>query len=211
MTTYLHEERLRAVLAVIHARGARSVLDLGCGDGPLLARLAADPQIARVVGVEQAQTALERVPTQIAANPAARAKLTLVHGSLLDPMPALAGFDIALLIEVIEHIPPDRLSALERSVFAQLRPHCVIITTPNADLNELLGVPRHRLRHPDHRFEWGRAKFRAWAGGVAARHGHRVSFADIGGAHPNLGGASQMAVFSEATDPRQTGQPDPSG
>ena len=43
MTSYLHEDRLQAVLAAISASGARRVLDLGCGDGDLFVRLAAMP------------------------------------------------------------------------------------------------------------------------------------------------------------------------
>ena len=73
-----------------------------------------------------------------------------------------------------------------------------VITTPNADFNPLLGVPTHRMRHPGHCFEWGRAKFRAWCGRVADEAGYVVKLADVAGHHPDLGGASQMAVFRMA-------------
>jgi small RNA 2'-O-methyltransferase len=109
----------------------------------------------------------------------------------------LAGFDCAVLIETIEHVDPDRLSALDRAVFRGMRPRTVVVTTPNAEFNPLLGVPPRRFRHPDHRFEWSRAKFQNWAEGVARRNGYAVRCADIGGRHPELGGASQMAVFTE--------------
>ena len=52
MTNWLHHQRLAAVQAAISASGARSVLDLGCGDGDLLTRLAGDPAIGRIVGVD---------------------------------------------------------------------------------------------------------------------------------------------------------------
>ena len=55
---------------------------------------------------------------------------------------------------------------------AILRRRPSIVTTPNGEFNALLGVPAHRFRHPDHRFEWGRAKFRTWAEGVAKQHGY---------------------------------------
>jgi len=45
-------------------------------------------------------------------------------------------------------------------------------------------------------FEWTRAQFRTWAQGVADRQGYAVRTSDIAGAHPDLGGASQMAVFA---------------
>jgi hypothetical protein len=105
----------------------------------------------------------------------------------------LTGFDAATLVEVIEHIEPDKLSLVERAVFRDMRPALVIVTTPNSDFNALLGVPGHRMRHPDHRFEWGSARFRAWAAGVARRNGYDVTCG-------NVAGGTQMAVFRLALD-----------
>ncbi|WP_287188615.1 hypothetical protein [Rhodovulum sp.] len=114
---------------------------------------------------------------------------------MIDGHVALAGSECAVLIEMIEHIDPGHRSRLEHAVFGQMRPRTVIITTPNAEFNSLLGVPPHRFRHPDHRFEWPRARFRSWGRRVAAAWRYYVRFRDIAGAHPDLGGASQMAVF----------------
>lgn len=36
------------------------------------------------------------------------------------------------------------------------------------------------LRHGDHKFEWSRAEFRAWAAAMAGRHGYSIEFVDIG-------------------------------
>lgn len=52
MTTWLHEQRLAAVREVVRECGARSILDLGCGDGDLLVRLLAEPQVERIIGVD---------------------------------------------------------------------------------------------------------------------------------------------------------------
>src|SRR5690606_18101978 len=120
--------------------------------------------------------------------------------SLSEPRPSLSGFDAAILVETIEHVDPDRLSHVERSVFHEMRPSTAVITTPNRDFNPLLGVPPHRYRHPDHRFEWGRAKFRTWVEGVARRGGYAAQCSDVAGAHPVHGGASQMAVFRRLQD-----------
>jgi hypothetical protein len=158
------------------------VLDLGCGDGDLLVRLVSEPQIDRIVGVDLSRDRLDRLRARLAAlgeNSARR--VDLVHGSMTEGGAALAGFDCALLVETIEHIEPDRLSVLERSVFGAMRPATVVITTPNADFNPLLGVPTDRFRHPDHRFEWGRAKFRRWADGVAERNRYHVVCSDLAG------------------------------
>lgn len=82
-----------------------------------------------------------------------------------------------------------------------MRPQTVVITTPSAEFNRLVGVPAHRFRHPDHRFEWPRHRFRRWADGIAVRAGYTAACHDIGGRHPDLGGASQMAVFRLLASP----------
>lgn len=192
----MHEERLEAVLAAVTEAGAQSVLDLGCGDGDLFLRLAGRAGIERLVGIDICTTSLARLQSRLSQAPPPLARVELRIGSMTEAHPALAGFDCAVLVETIEHINPSDLSQLERAVFLQMRPRTVIITTPNAEFNTLLGVPAHRFRHPDHRFEWPRAKFRQWGDRVAAAFGYAVQYRDIAGRHPVLGGASQMAKFS---------------
>ncbi|MFW6027436.1 MAG: methyltransferase domain-containing protein [bacterium] len=202
MTTWLHEQRLAAARKAVLKSGARSVLDLGCGEGDLLVRLAAEPRIERITGVDLCLGSLERLRERLAKQDGENtARIDLVHGSMTECGAALDGFDCAILIETIEHIEPEHLSGLERAVFAGVRPAAVIITTPNAEFNRLLGVPSHRFRHPGHRFEWDRARFRRWTRGVAGRNGYNAACHDIAGCHPALGGASQMAVFRSAAHP----------
>jgi small RNA 2'-O-methyltransferase len=178
---------------------AARILDLGCGDGDLVVRLAHDPAIKHIVAMDQCASSLAALARRLAqierTATAAFAKVQIVHGSMLDAPRSYAGFDCALLIETTEHLDLDRLSALESAVFAGARPAAVIVTTPNAEFNSLLGVTAGRFRHPDHRFEWTRDGFRRWTSGLAARTGYAVACHDIAGNHPQLGGASQMAVF----------------
>ena len=197
MTTWLHEERFAGVMQVLQSAKVQSVIDLGCGSGDFLLPLARQDWISRVVGVEQAAGPLMRLRAEVArlAEPV-RTKVKIVEGSVLDPaVRAGLRFDAVVMIEVIEHLEPQHLSLLEAAIFAPPAPGLVLITTPNADFNHLLGVPPNRFRHPGHRFEWGRARFADWARGVADRAGCGVSHEDLGGRHPDIGGASQMAVF----------------
>jgi hypothetical protein len=121
----------------------------------------------------------------------------LLQGALTYRDRRLAGYDAAVLMEVIEHVDPDRLGALEQAVFAEAAPGTVVVTTPNADHNVLYpGLEAGTMRHPDHRFEWGRAQFRAWAGGVAQRHGYQVRFEPVGADDPDAGPPTQLAVLS---------------
>lgn len=196
MTTWLHDQRFAAVRAALQAAGAAHVLDLGCGSGDFLVPLAAETWVDRITGIELDRLALTSLRQRLAAEqPENRAKVDLIEGSLLADRPRIGGLDAIVMIEVIEHLDPAQLSVLERVLFVRQAPPTVILTTPNADLNPLLGVPANRMRHPGHRFEWGRARFQDWAGRMAGRCGYRVAFQALGGAHPVLGGASQMAVF----------------
>lgn len=197
MATWWHEARLSAVLTAVQETGAARLLDLGCGAGDLMLPLLDLAGVSRIVGLDLDAAALERCRARLAAHP--RGRLAEVRqASMTAAHPDLAGFDCACLVETIEHLPLKALPALEDAVFGTMRPRHVVMTTPNAEFNDLLGVPRTRFRRPDHHFEWTRAQFRRWTEGVAARRGYPVTLQDIAGAHPDLGGASQMAVFERA-------------
>jgi 3' terminal RNA ribose 2'-O-methyltransferase Hen1 len=194
----LHEQRLAAVLGVITGSGARSVLDLGCGSGKLLAMLLKEQSLERIVGLDVSHRALETAARRLHLDsmaPRQRERIELLHGSLTYRDGRLRGFDAAAVVEVVEHLDPPRLGAFERALFGHARPGTVIVTTPNAEYNALFdGLPAGSLRHADHRFEWTRAEFARWAHGVAARHGYRTEVSGIG-PDTSLGCPSQLAVF----------------
>lgn len=189
----LHDERLALVCALLLESGCRSVLELGCGAGRMLERLLAHPQIERVTGVDASASALAVARDQLSVR--AGTRLALVHADYLCRLPALPPHDAVAMVETIEHLDPRHLAAAERTVFGQLLPATVVVTTPNREYNPLLGLPDGVLRDPGHRFEWDRARFRAWATGVARRHGHAVRIAGIGTPHPELGAPTQYAHF----------------
>lgn len=191
--TTLHAERLEAVLARLVDSGARRIADLGCGRGALLDHLSGRTAVTEAVAVDLDAAPLAAIKARFAADE--RLRVETVQGSLMDGRLDLGRLDAAVLLEVIEHIEPDELSKLEIAVFRAWRPGQVLITTPNADANDYLGVPRGRRRHWDHRFEWGRERFQRWATGVAARAGYRVEFEAIGWEHPTWGSPTQMAAF----------------
>jgi 3' terminal RNA ribose 2'-O-methyltransferase Hen1 len=187
----LNQERIEAVVAALAASGAHRVLDLGCGDGKLLQALAAERQFTEVVGVDVSARALEiarrRVPEGV----------ELVQGALTYRDRRLVGYDAAAVVEVVEHLDPDRLDAFEQALFGAARPTTVVLTTPNVEHNaRYQRLHPGGLRHSDHRFEWSRAEFGAWAAGVADRHGYRVEHQGVGEDDPEVGPPTQMAVFS---------------
>ncbi len=194
----LNERRLETVAAVLREREARSVLDLGCGSGRLLGRLLADPSFARVTGVDVSYTAvaIARRRLKVDRMPSAKAaRLELFQGALTYLDDRFRGYDAAVLMEVVEHVDPPRLPALARVVFGHARPRTVVVTTPNVEYNvRYEGLTG--LRHPDHRFEWTRAEFRAWAEAVAAEYGYTVDHVPVGDDDPEVGPPTQMGVFS---------------
>ena len=192
----LNQQRLAAVFEVLKASGARRVLDLGCGEGRLLALLAAEAQFAEVAGMDVSPQALSRARQRLARLPRGE-QVAVFQGSLAYRDARLSGYDAAALVEVVEHLDPPQLRACERAVFEFARPATVVITTPNAEYNAHWdALPAGAFRHPDHRFEWRRAEFGAWAEGVGKRHGYAVRVAPVGPEDPELGAPTQMAIFS---------------
>jgi 3' terminal RNA ribose 2'-O-methyltransferase Hen1 len=196
----LNEQRLGSVVAALKASGAKSVLDLGCGEGRLLQRLLDDAAFDRIVGIDVSHRSLEIASRRLRLDrlpERKRARIELLHGSLIYRDRRLTGFDAAAVVEVIEHLEPERLAAFEAHVFGTAQPGTVLVTTPNVEYNARFEtLPAGRFRHRDHRFEWTRDQFRAWAGAVAERHGYSVRYVPIGPEDPEAGAPTQMAVFT---------------
>ncbi|HWA83085.1 MAG TPA: 3' terminal RNA ribose 2'-O-methyltransferase Hen1 [Fimbriimonadaceae bacterium] len=196
----LHEQRLSAVLAALKSSGARSVADLGCGEGRLMTLLLKEKQFERIVGMDVSYTVLERAKRRLKLDrlpPAMAQRVELIHGSLVYRDRRLEGFDAAAAVEVVEHLDAPRLEVFERVLFEHARPGTVVMTTPNREYNVLFeGLDSGQFRHRDHRFEWTRAEFEDWAGVVAGRHGYTVKFLPVGPFHEEYGAPSQMALFA---------------
>src|SRR5262245_53521072 len=110
-----------------------------------------------------------------------RDRITLLQSALTYRDARLVGYDAAVLMEVIEHVDEARLPAVTRSVFGYARPGTVIVTTPNSEYNvRYEGLDPHAHRHHDHRFEWTRDQFTAWAAATAAGYGYVVTVEGVG-------------------------------
>lgn len=196
----LNQQRLDWVVATLKARGAKRVVDLGCGEGKLISLLSQDVAFDQITGADVSVRALEIARERLNFDRLPefqQQRITLMQSALTYRDKRLAGYDAATLIEVIEHLEPERLDALARVIFEHAKPGLVIVTTPNADYNVLFeNLPPGKFRHPDHRFEWSRADFHAWATTTAAAFGYTVDFAPIGQLDPALGAPTQAAIFS---------------
>ena len=190
----LGDLRTLAVLDEVRSYGAESVLDAGCGEGHLMAKLADEPGVKRVTGLEVRQFAIRRCWRRLTTEQ--KTKASTLHGSLTYADPRLAGHDAAVAMEVIEHIDPERLDAFAAALLGIAHPGTVIMTTPNREYNVLFEDFSGPFRHRDHRFEWTRQEFREWVEKAAQKHGYDVTFRGIGQEDEVHGHPTQMAVFT---------------
>jgi 3' terminal RNA ribose 2'-O-methyltransferase Hen1 len=190
----LNQQRLEAVLAALKASGARRVLDLGCAEGRLLKELLQDKTFEEIVGVDVSYRALEIAQERLHLDwltEQQRQRIKLIQGSLTYRDQRLSGYDAATVVEVIEHLDQPRLAGFERSLFEFAKPTTVVVTTPNVEYNvKFENLPAGKLRHKDHRFEWTRAEFQAWANRVAERFGYSVQFMPVGSEDLEVGGCT---------------------
>ncbi len=196
----LHQKRLNQVLEQLKASGARSVLDLGCGEGKLVQLLLQEGQFAKIAGMDISYTRLCRLKDRLHWEdmaPKKRERIKLFQGALTYKDKRLVGYDAAAIVEVIEHLDELRLEAFEQVVFGFTKPKTVIITTPNREYNARLeGLEEGEFRHLDHRFEWTREEFQQWAKRIGEQHGYAAKFLDVGDVEEGVGAQSQMGVFT---------------
>ena len=196
----LHDIRLRLVAEKLKQSGAASVIDLGCGDGKLLRLLLKEKQFTRIAGTDVSYSELEKSQDKLhweEMPEKQRERLSLFQSSLTYRDKRFSGFDAAAVVEVIEHLDPNRLPALEKSLFTYAKPQTIVLTTPNREYNvRYENLSAGKVRHSDHRFEWTRSEFEAWAERVARENNYTVAFFPVGEEEENIGAPSQMAVFT---------------
>jgi len=189
----LKELRLQAVHDAIRGSGARTVLDLGCGQGWLMERLAADTEIEYVLGVDCDDEVLAGASGRMP--PPHRNRIGFEHTLFTWRCPAFTGYDAAVALEVIEHLEPAQLDAFADVLFDFARPPIAVLTTPNVEYNQLFGLENGEYRLAEHKFEWTRSEFEAWSRDVAERYGYVFEVTPVGPEHLVRGAPTQLARF----------------
>lgn len=187
----LDDARMDAIVLELREVSAHSVIDLGCGDGKLLGRLVREKALTRIVGFDVSHRLLDGAASRMKLDRRGGKKserMELVHGSLFYADSRMQGFDAAVLADVVQYVPADRLMDLEKSVFEHAKLATVVVLASGGrrvDVEE--GAQTVNLTNG-----WSTHQFDAWATGVSERRGYRVRLLSPGSSAQ----VTRMAVFS---------------
>jgi 2-polyprenyl-3-methyl-5-hydroxy-6-metoxy-1,4-benzoquinol methylase len=106
-----------------------SVIDIGCGDGRLTRELDIHSTARRVVGVDYSRRAIQLANAMNQDRPSLEFFALDITGS-----PALEAFEVAVLMEVFEHIPIDQAAKFMQSIRSLLKPGAkLLLTVPHSN------------------------------------------------------------------------------
>lgn len=111
--------------------GVRDIVDVGCGDGRLTRELALRPGVQRVVGIDASRRAIALAHAMNAGVERAHFRAMDITAEPWTESP----FQCAILMEVLEHIPPADLPAFVEAVRGLLVPGGrLLVTVPHANM-----------------------------------------------------------------------------
>jgi ubiquinone/menaquinone biosynthesis C-methylase UbiE len=117
--TIPHRTEGEAMLLEFIPPNPRRMLDLGCGDGRLLALAKLKYPHAQAVAVDFSPTMLDAVRERFSRDPS----VSVFQHNLDDTLPALGSFDAVISSFAIHHVTHERKRALYQEIFEILEPH----------------------------------------------------------------------------------------
>jgi SAM-dependent methyltransferase len=113
-----HRTEGECILLGFVPRTARRILDLGTGDGRLLALLRIDRPSAKAVALDFSPTMLEAASRRFNNDK----KIQVIEHNLDEPLPDLGAFDAVVSSFAIHHCADERKRALYSEIFQALEP-----------------------------------------------------------------------------------------
>ena len=160
-----HRTEGEAVLLDLVPRSVGRILDLGSGDGRLLALLRIDRPDASGVALDSSPTMLEMLRQRFRDVPS----VEIVAHDLDEPLPALGSFDAVVSSFAIHHCPDERKRSLYGEIYQILAPGGVFynlehVASPTPALHarflQALGItaaeedPSNRLTSVEDQLQW---------------------------------------------------------
>lgn len=181
----LYIQRYNYVSSLLYDFKCKSFMDIGCAECKLIHLLKqANQNLNLIVGLDLDEDALERNKLKFSDNLVDMfhcrenpLDLYLIKGDISNPDKSFlekfsyknCGLDFVSMVEIIEHMHPETLQNSIQTVFHQLRPKYVLISTPNSEFNQVFEKNDYderkidqKFRHWDHKFEWTRNEFQKW-------------------------------------------------
>ncbi|XP_060071908.1 small RNA 2'-O-methyltransferase-like [Ylistrum balloti] len=203
----LYVQRYSFLADKLNSLNVHSVVDFGCAECQLSRYLADIASVQRIALVDMNRPLLQTHKYNI--KPAIYhfldkrnhlLTIQIYHGDATVVDMRMLGYDAVSMIEFIEHLCPEDLHKVCNTVFHELQPRIIVVTTPNFEYNQLFPDDGQTFRHCDHKFEWTRKEFQSWGNLQAGIHGYTVHYTGIGDPpqeKSHLGHCSQAAIFEK--------------
>ncbi|MDE5833253.1 MAG: 3' terminal RNA ribose 2'-O-methyltransferase Hen1 [Desulfovibrio sp.] len=183
--------RMEAIGRVLADSDTKTVIDLGCGEGPLIDFLRGQDLYSKVAGMDASPKTVE-----IAGKKLGGRKHEIFQGSVLYRDRRLTGFDAAVLSEVLEHFEPERADLVMENILGFAKPRMLVVTTPNKTYNsEFPFLEEGCMRHPDHRREFDEAEFASFCRAWADKYDYDLELSRVGDRAGASGYPTLMGVF----------------
>jgi tRNA (cmo5U34)-methyltransferase len=131
-----HRTEGEAVLLDYIPKDAQRILDLGTGDGRLMALLKIDRPSATGIAVDFSPVMLEKAMARFKGD----ASIEMISHNLDYPLPEMGKFDAIVSSFAIHHVTHDRKASLYAEIFDRLNPGGVFanlehVASPNANIH----------------------------------------------------------------------------
>ena len=125
------EARVLATMVrdVVRAQPPQRIIDLGCGDGKLIAAIAAALPDATITGFDLSPFLLERAAE---LTKPFRDRVRLIHRNIAGMTFAPASADLIVATHFLGHIPPEEADAVARAALRALAPGARLATIDHA-------------------------------------------------------------------------------